>query len=59
MIQCHERLGTLERLCEHMFQVHRAPTEIKRKVFDTEAQFEVSELHVTFFGIQMGNRITK
>ncbi|VDP11988.1 unnamed protein product [Heligmosomoides polygyrus] len=39
-VDCHERLGTLERLCEHMFQVHRAPTEIKRKVFDTEAQFE-------------------
>ncbi|VDO24858.1 unnamed protein product [Haemonchus placei] len=37
---CHERLGTLERLCEHMFQVHRAPTDIKRKVFENEAQFE-------------------
>ncbi|KAK6034527.1 hypothetical protein COOONC_27966, partial [Cooperia oncophora] len=37
---CHERLGTLERLCEHMYQVHRAPTDIKRKVFDNETQFE-------------------
>ncbi|VDK53975.1 unnamed protein product [Cylicostephanus goldi] len=37
---CHERLGTLERLCEHMYQVHRAPTDIKRRVFDNEAQFE-------------------
>ncbi|KAK5971748.1 C2H2-type domain-containing protein [Trichostrongylus colubriformis] len=37
---CHERLGTLERLCEHMYQVHRAPTDIKRKVFENETQFE-------------------
>ncbi|KHJ80382.1 hypothetical protein OESDEN_19944, partial [Oesophagostomum dentatum] len=37
---CHERLGTLERLCEHMYQVHRAPTDIKRRVFENEAQFE-------------------
>ncbi|EPB79459.1 hypothetical protein ANCCEY_01396 [Ancylostoma ceylanicum] len=38
--ECHERLGTLERLCEHMYQVHRAPTDIKRRVFENEAQFE-------------------
>ncbi|KAJ1368078.1 hypothetical protein KIN20_029138 [Parelaphostrongylus tenuis] len=37
---CHERLGTLERLCEHMFQVHGAPTDIKRKLFENEAQFD-------------------
>ncbi|WKY16482.1 hypothetical protein Q1695_001268 [Nippostrongylus brasiliensis] len=37
---CHERLGTLERLCEHMYQVHRAPTDIKRKIFENESQFE-------------------
>ncbi|VDL70209.1 unnamed protein product [Nippostrongylus brasiliensis] len=38
--ECHERLGTLERLCEHMYQVHRAPTDIKRKIFENESQFE-------------------
>ncbi|KAJ1368080.1 hypothetical protein KIN20_029140 [Parelaphostrongylus tenuis] len=37
---CHERLGTLERLCEHMYQVHGAPTDIKRKLFENEAQFD-------------------
>ncbi|KAJ1362814.1 hypothetical protein KIN20_022499 [Parelaphostrongylus tenuis] len=37
---CHERLSTLERLCEHMFQVHGAPTDIKRKVFKNEAEFD-------------------
>ncbi|KAJ1373394.1 hypothetical protein KIN20_035775, partial [Parelaphostrongylus tenuis] len=39
-LECHERLGTLERLCEHMFQVHGAPTDIKRKLFENEAQFD-------------------
>ncbi|KAJ1370684.1 hypothetical protein KIN20_032471 [Parelaphostrongylus tenuis] len=38
--ECHERLGTVEKLREHMFQVHCAPTDIKRKVFENEAQFD-------------------
>ncbi|VDM62730.1 unnamed protein product [Angiostrongylus costaricensis] len=37
---CNERLGTLERLCEHMYQVHGAPTDIRRKIFENESQFE-------------------
>ncbi|VDM81910.1 unnamed protein product, partial [Strongylus vulgaris] len=39
--ECCERLGTIERLCEHMFQVHNAPTQVKSKIFNTEAEFKV------------------
>ncbi|KAL6728848.1 hypothetical protein Aduo_010582 [Ancylostoma duodenale] len=38
--ECRERLGTIERLCEHMYQVHRAPTMIKHRVFNNEAEFQ-------------------
>ncbi|VDM53807.1 unnamed protein product [Angiostrongylus costaricensis] len=37
---CHERLGTLEKLCEHMFQVHGVATDIKRELLDSEIQFD-------------------
>ncbi|EYC20208.1 hypothetical protein Y032_0022g509 [Ancylostoma ceylanicum] len=37
---CHERLGTIEKLCDHMYQVHRAPTMIKHRVFNNEAEFQ-------------------
>ncbi|KAE9414213.1 hypothetical protein Angca_000651, partial [Angiostrongylus cantonensis] len=36
---CHERLSALEKLCEHMFQVHGVATDIKRGIFDHESQF--------------------
>ncbi|RCN45304.1 hypothetical protein ANCCAN_08700, partial [Ancylostoma caninum] len=38
--ECRERLGTIERLCEHMYQIHRAPTMIKHRVFNNEAEFQ-------------------
>ncbi|CAI4226008.1 unnamed protein product [Auanema sp. JU1783] len=38
---CDERLGTVEKLCEHMWQIHGAPTDIKTEVFHSEADFEV------------------
>lgn len=61
--QCDERLGTVEKLCEHMFQIHGAPTEIKTEVFNTETEFEVflRELEAKGgnFRMSRGNKMIK
>ncbi|CAB07693.3 C2H2-type domain-containing protein [Caenorhabditis elegans] len=38
--QCDARIGTLEKLCQHMEQIHQAPTQIKTMVFTNEEDFK-------------------
>ncbi|CAJ0600251.1 unnamed protein product [Cylicocyclus nassatus] len=38
--ECSERLATIEKLCEHMYQIHGAPTRVQIKTFNTEAEFQ-------------------
>ncbi|CAD6194300.1 unnamed protein product [Caenorhabditis auriculariae] len=43
---CDERLGTLEKLCSHLEQIHGAPTKIKTKIFDDEEGFQAFRLEL-------------
>ncbi|CAO4366164.1 unnamed protein product [Caenorhabditis nigoni] len=38
--QCDARIGTLEKLCQHMEQIHQAPTQIKTMTFTNEEDFK-------------------
>ncbi|CAL2032278.1 unnamed protein product [Caenorhabditis brenneri] len=38
--QCDTRIGTLEKLCQHMEQIHHAPTQIKTMIFTSEDDFK-------------------
>lgn len=38
--QCDARIGTLEKLCQHMEQIHQAPTQIKTMIFTNEEDFK-------------------
>ncbi|CAB3407575.1 unnamed protein product [Caenorhabditis bovis] len=37
--QCDCKLGTLEKLCAHLEQIHDAPTQIKTEIFASEEEF--------------------
>ncbi|KAK6740537.1 hypothetical protein RB195_008787 [Necator americanus] len=59
---CHERLGTLERLCDHMYQIHSAPTKIKHKTFENETEFQefLDELECGGnYRMARGNKVVK
>uniref|UniRef100_A0A1I7UUE1 C2H2-type domain-containing protein n=2 Tax=Caenorhabditis tropicalis TaxID=1561998 RepID=A0A1I7UUE1_9PELO len=38
--QCDARIGTLEKLCQHMEQIHQSPTQIKTIIFTNEDDFK-------------------
>ncbi|ETN82992.1 hypothetical protein NECAME_17588 [Necator americanus] len=60
--ECHERLGTLERLCDHMYQIHSAPTKIKHKTFENETEFQefLDELECGGnYRMARGNKVVK
>ncbi|CAD6192613.1 unnamed protein product [Caenorhabditis auriculariae] len=37
--ECAERFATVEKLCEHMYQLHNAPTQVQIQEFETEEDF--------------------
>ncbi|PAV57719.1 hypothetical protein WR25_15840 [Diploscapter pachys] len=37
---CPERLGTLEALCNHLHQIHNAPTQIQTRICQNESEFQ-------------------
>uniref|UniRef100_A0A8R1DIY6 C2H2-type domain-containing protein n=11 Tax=Caenorhabditis japonica TaxID=281687 RepID=A0A8R1DIY6_CAEJA len=44
--QCDARIGTLEKLCQHMEQIHNAPTQIKTAIFTNEEDFKVFRIEL-------------
>lgn len=42
LFQCPERLGTLEALCNHLHQIHNAPTQIQTRICQNESEFQVT-----------------
>ncbi|CAI2329261.1 unnamed protein product [Caenorhabditis sp. 36 PRJEB53466] len=44
--ECDARIGTLEKLCQHMEQIHNAPTQIKTVIFTNEEDFKAFRIEL-------------
>ncbi|CAD6191454.1 unnamed protein product [Caenorhabditis auriculariae] len=43
---CDDKMGTLENLCDHLQQIHGAPTNVKTSIFSSEIEFQAFRLEL-------------